>query len=107
MSTPSYPRLVVPRWGDEQAAVEMGWKGWLSAHVETEQGIYYEVYFSDPVRIRQDMEHAVNDGAPCFAEPALIIVPEVTVETAEASVLYLWKKGFFSYLKPDETFSAP
>ncbi len=107
MDTTTYPRVIVPKWSDEQSAMEMRWKGWLSAHVETEKGIYYEVYFSDPVRLQQDMEYAVKGGSPCFAEQGLIILPEVTVEAVEKAVVFLWKQGFFSHLRPDETFSAP
>jgi hypothetical protein len=53
------------------------------------------------MRLQQDMDEAVHNGRPCFAEPGLIIVPEVTVETIQDAVQFLWKQGFFASLKTD------
>ncbi len=103
METSPYPRVLVPNWADERVAFEMQLKGWLAARVETEKGKYYEVYFSDPLRLQQDMEEAIKNGAPCFTEPGLVILPEVTIETVEKAVRFLFKQGFFTYLRPDET----
>lgn len=86
----SRPRIIFPEGFDERTAFETPLKGWLNAQVELEDGRRYAVYFSDPVRLQQDLEEAVNDGRPCFAEPGLIIVPEVTVEIIQNAVLFLW-----------------
>lgn len=47
------------------------------------------------------MDEAVTSGRPCFAEPGLIVLPEVTVETIQNAVDFLWEQGFFAYLKAD------
>ena len=87
----------------------MSLKGWVGLHVETEPGVYYEIIFYDPVRLRQTMESAVEgEGTPCFAEYApLVLLPEVTVEAVENSVKYLWEQDYFSYWKPDEKLKPP
>lgn len=95
----SYPRLLLPADFDERAAFEITLKGWLSAEVETENGARFSVYFSDPERLRQDLEEAHAHGAPCLAEPGLVVLPEVTVEAAERAIQHLWQRGFFASLR--------
>jgi hypothetical protein len=102
MKTPSGPRVIFPAGFDERAAVEAPFKGWLSAQVALDDGCRYAVYFSDPMRLQQDVDDAVQNGRPCFAEPGLIIVPEVTVQTIQDAVQFLWKQGFFASLKADQ-----
>jgi hypothetical protein len=102
MKTRSGPRVIFPEGFDERAASETPLKGWLSAQVELEDGCRYAVYFSDPTRLQQDMDEAVKSGRPCFAEPGLIIVPEVTVQTVQDAVQFLWQQGFFASLKADQ-----
>ena len=60
------------------------------------------VYFSDPIRLQQDVDEAVQDERPCFAEPGLIVVPEVTVQAIQEAVQFLWKQGFFASLKAEQ-----
>src|SRR5712691_174243 len=100
MKTQSGPRVILPAGFDERAAVETPLKGWLSAQVELDDGCRYAVYFSDPMRLQQDMDDAAQHGRPCFAEPGLIIVPEVTVQTIQAAVQFLSKQGLFAPRKP-------
>ena len=102
MKTQSGPRVIFPAGFDERAAVEAPLKGWLSVQVELVDGCRYTVYFSDPMRLQQDVDDAVHNGRPCFAEPGLIIVPEVTVQTIQDAVQFLWKQGFFTLLKADQ-----
>jgi hypothetical protein len=106
MKTRNGPRVIFPVGFDERAAVEAPLKGWLSAQVELEDGCRYAVYFSDPIRLQQDVDDAVQNGRPCFAEPGLIIVPEVTVQSIEAAVQFLWKQGFFASLRADQSEGA-
>jgi len=103
MKTRGDPRVIFPAGFDERAAFETPLKGWLSTHVELEDGCRYAVYFSDPIRLQQDVEEALKRGRPCFAEPGLIIVPEVTVQTIRDAVQFLSKQGFFAYLKADQS----
>src|SRR5215470_20089168 len=107
MKTQNTPRVLWPAGFDERAFVETPLKGWLSATVELDDGCRYAVYFSDPMRLQQDLDEAVQHGKPCFAEPGLIIVPEVTVQTIQDAVQFLWKQGFFASLKTDQTTTAP
>jgi hypothetical protein len=103
MKTRSNPQLILPTGFDEQAAAEIPLKGWLSAQVEVDDGCRYAVYFSDPIRLQQDVDEAVHNGKPCFAEPGLIIVPEVTVPAIQEAVQFLWKQGFFAALKTEQS----
>ena len=102
MKTQNGPRVMFPAGFDERAAVETPLKGWLSAQVELDDGCRYAVYFSDPIRLQQDVDDAVHEGKPCFAEPGLIIVPEVTVQAIQEAVQFLWKQGFFASLKTEQ-----
>jgi hypothetical protein len=101
MKTLSCPQVIFPEGFDERAAFEAPLKGWLRARVESEDGCRYAVYFSDPIRLQQDLAEEVKLGRPCFAEPGLIILPEVTVEAIQDAVEFLWEQGFFAYLKAD------
>ena len=75
--------------------------GYLShAIVELEDGSRYPVEFIEPVRLSQEMEDYDRLNIPCFAEPGLIIIPEVTKERIERAVEYLHDHGFFARLKP-------
>ena len=102
MKTLSGPRIIFPEGFDERAAFETPLKGWLNAQIELEDGGRYAVYFSDPIRLQQDLDEAVRSERPCFAEPGLIIVPEVTVKAIRDAVQFLWKQGFFAYLKAEQ-----
>ena len=65
-----------------------------------EEGGRYRLYFSDPVRLRQSLEDDTADGRPYYAEPGLIILPEVTREAIQRAVAGLWRDGYFQHLKP-------
>jgi hypothetical protein len=102
MKTRSGPRVIFPEGFDERATFETPLKGWLKAQVELEDGCRYAVYFSDPIRLQQDVDEAVKSERPCFTEPGLIIVPEVTVQAIQDAVQFLWKQGFFASLKAEQ-----
>ncbi|MGH9840255.1 MAG: hypothetical protein ACREEM_15845 [Blastocatellia bacterium] len=99
MKTYDYPRILLPESFDERSAFEISMKGWLSAQVESEGGERYPVYFSDPVRLQQDLDDEMRRGGCCFAEPGLIVLPEVTVEAAQNAVRFLWREGFFKHIR--------
>jgi hypothetical protein len=73
-------------------------KGWTGAcYVEADDGKRYPLSFAIPLRIGQELE----DGAvPCYAEPGLLVVAEMTLEALEKAVSYAWITGFFKSLKP-------
>lgn len=101
MSDSSYPKVIYPESFDEQAEFEMPFRGYLSSVlVEAEDGCRYPVYFVDPTRLQQDLTESVKLGEPFFAEPGLIVLPEVTVAAIEDAVKILWEQGFFAHLKP-------
>src|SRR5947209_4848898 len=103
------PRILFPEECDERAIFEMPLKGWLSTEVELEDGSRYPVYFTDPIRLQQDLDERMGTGNPCFAEPGLIVVPEVTVEAIQDAVLFLWNRGYFGEVKalPSEDSERP
>jgi hypothetical protein len=103
MKTHRSLQILLPAGFDERATAEILLKGWLSVQVELEDGERYALYFSDPIRLQQDVDEATQEGKPCFAEPGLIIVPEVTVQAIQDAVQFLWKQGFFTALQPDRS----
>jgi hypothetical protein len=102
MKMRSGPRVIFPEGFDERAAFETPLKGWLKAQVELEDGCRYAVYFTDPLRLQQDVDEAVKHERPCFAEPGLITIPEATVQAIQDAVQFLWKQGFFAALKAEQ-----
>jgi hypothetical protein len=100
--TQDYPQLTLHKGFGERDTFEIRQKGWFNASVKTKDGIRYTISFFDPVRLRQEMEDNARNGEPCLAEPNLIIVPEVTVETIQNSIRFLWEKGFFQYFAPEQ-----
>ncbi|HZE68209.1 MAG TPA: hypothetical protein VE135_01635 [Pyrinomonadaceae bacterium] len=79
----------------------MSLRGYLShALIELEDGSRYPVDFIDPVRLAQEVKDHVRLNIPCYAEPGLIVLPEVTLEQIERAVRYLHQRGFFGHLKP-------
>ena len=58
MKTLSGPRVIFPEGFDERAAFETPLKGWLKAQVELQDGCRYAVYFSDSIRLQQDLDTA-------------------------------------------------
>ena len=55
----------------------------------------YEVFFYDPVRLKNDL----GEGA-FLAQPGLIILNTVNKKSIEEAVSQLWEKGYFNYFKP-------
>lgn len=102
MNSESYPVVVFPEGWNEQLEDEMNWRGWLDTYVVTQDGVRYALSFYDPVRLKQDLDSYVELGEPCLAEPALILLPELTVPAIQQAVQFLWKQNFFSRLQPCE-----
>jgi hypothetical protein len=101
METLSGPRVLSLEACDERTAFELPLKGWLSTQVELADGSRYALYFSDPIRLQQDLDEGLQSGTPCFAEPGLIVLPEVTLEAIQEATRFLWQQGFFTKLKPE------
>ncbi len=93
--------LLMPEDYDERSAFETPFRGYLEgASVRLTDGSRYAVVFYDPVRLGQDLEECVKLGRPFFAEPNLIVLPEITEKAMRAAVEELARQGFFQQLKP-------
>lgn len=90
-----FPRVIFPDDFGEKEFFEMTYKGYANVDVELENGCCYKVYFSDPVRLQQDLEEDSALGRPFIAQPGLVILKEVTVDLIESSVKFLFEEGFF------------
>lgn len=93
-------QLIFPPEFDERALYEMPLKGWLDVLVQLDDGSRYQVEFIDPVRLGQELNDYVQRNLPCYAEPGLIVVPEVTLERVRETVQHLHGQGFFKHFKP-------
>jgi hypothetical protein len=100
-TTTTFPEIVYPDGFDERRESEMAAKGYLgNVIVRTERDRQYQVNFIDPVRLAQDLSNEAESGRPYFAEPGLIVVPDVTINAIRKAVEGLVKEGFFEALKP-------
>jgi hypothetical protein len=94
------PELILPDNFSDRTACEMTWKGYYPVDVKLGDGSVIRLTFFDPGRLNQDICDQFKEGEFYFAEPNLIIIPEVKLETINAAILSLWEEGFFSRLKP-------
>jgi hypothetical protein len=68
--------------------------------VEVESdGSRYRLFFIDPVGLEQELKSNVDSGRLYFAEPNLIVLPEVTTAAITKAVAGLARDGFFQFLK--------
>src|SRR5271168_3509988 len=95
------PKLRFAREFSERDAIEAQDRGYLS-HVVVEfgGGRLYPVFFYDAVRLQQDLEVMANHGRPYIAEPGMIVVQNITIETMRRVVCHLEREGFFDSLNP-------
>ena len=74
-------RIEFPDGYDERSEFETPLKGYLrNVVVHLENGLRYKLFFIDPVRLRQDLEEEAKAGRGYYAEPGMVILPEVTAE---------------------------
>ena len=93
--------LLMPEDYDARSAFETPSRGYLSgASVRLADGFVLPVFFIDPVRLGQELTDETRMGRPFFAEPNLIVLPEVTEPAMRAAVEELARQGFFQQLKP-------
>lgn len=91
--------IAFPADYDAQSEFETPMRGYLSeVEVETD-GSRYQLFFVDPVRLTQELKSNVDSGRPYFAEPNLIVLPEVTTEAIRKAVTGLAADGFFQQLR--------
>lgn len=101
MSTQTTPfTICFPQWYDARCEYETPLKGYLSdVEVRLVDGSCYQVYFIDPVRLQQTLEEDAASGRPYYAEPGMIVLPEVTTQAIQQAVHGLLRDGFFRHLK--------
>jgi hypothetical protein len=93
--------ILFPQWYDSRCEQETPLKGYLpDVIVRLEDGSCYKLYFTDPVRLQQTLEDDTASGRAYYAEPGLIVLPEVTTEAIRQAVSGLLRDGYFRHLKP-------
>ena len=103
-SMTDYPILILPDDFLERDLYEMPLKGRLSCGiVERASGARYRLSFTDPVRLRQDLESDAQRGRPWFVEPNLIVLTEVTLENIKRCIHALEREGYFDKIQPERT----
>jgi hypothetical protein len=84
-----------PGW-DDRDDLEAPARGYRShAWVELDDGQRYPLTFYDVTRLSQTLDDDCAAGRRFFAEPGLIVLPEVTLANIEAAVRTLVAEGFF------------
>ncbi|MGO4213023.1 hypothetical protein AB4Y89_02675 [Terriglobus sp. 2YAB30_2] len=77
----SHPKLEFLVEFDDYTAWEVEQKGWFGACVlRFPDGSSLPVTFFDPVRLQQEIDFTFKQGATCFSEAGLIVIPTVTKE---------------------------
>jgi hypothetical protein len=100
MSDLSRPTLSFTCEFDERTAYEAEQKGWFECAVVTlPDGCQIALSFWDTTRLVQDLESSLSRGGSCFAEPALIIIPSITLQFMEKAVAELYETGYFDRLR--------
>jgi hypothetical protein len=100
MTNKTQPKLILPRDFDERAESEAYMKGYLSVSVQLEKGEIFNVYFIDPVRLKQDLDAEIEMGRPFIAQSGLIVVPEITIPEIKKILSEVASEGFFERFKP-------
>lgn len=92
--------ILFPEWYDARREYETPLKGYLSdVEVRLQDGSRYKLYFTDPVRLQQTLEEDTASGKPYYAEPGLVVLPEVTTQAIQQVVPALLHDGYFRTLK--------
>jgi hypothetical protein len=93
-------QVLFPPWYDERWEAEAPAKGFLPGVQVAVGGRRYSFYFIDPSRLQQTLEDDQAAGRPYYAEPGLVVVPEVSTEAIRQAVAGLVRDGFFHRLAP-------
>lgn len=89
------PKIIGLDW-DAATAYDIQNKGWYEqAKLQKDDGTLVPLSFWDPVRLRQELEEDFRSGRKYFAEPNLIILPQLTEDAIRATIDELMAKGFF------------
>jgi hypothetical protein len=97
MTSAKFARLIFEHGFGERDEIETPMRGYRShVWVELTDGSKHPVTFFDGVRLKQELDQEAASGRPFVAEPGLIVLTEVTLETMEHAARTLADEGFFS-----------
>jgi hypothetical protein len=92
--------IIFPEWYDDRAEFETPSKGYLhEVEVRGEDGSRYRLFFIDPVRLQQDLEEDCRSGRSFYAEPGMIVLPEVNTRAVQEAIAVLWREGYFKHMR--------
>jgi hypothetical protein len=108
MSTHVQPfTITFPEGYDAQAEFEAPFRGYLpDVIVQLEDGSRRRLSFIDPARLGQNLFSNAQNGRAYYAEPGLVILPEVSTEAIHKAVHGLWEDGYFTSSGPQEAEAA-
>jgi hypothetical protein len=94
-------KIIFPDGFNQRHQHEMTLRGCLSdALVELANGEQYDVDFIEPSRLAHDLAGYVAANIPCYAEPGLIVIQEITMDSIHEALHYLCDHDFFKSFKP-------
>jgi hypothetical protein len=95
------PRLIFEYGFDERTQEEARARGYLShVQVQLDNGNRYSIVFYDTVRLKQDLEEEVKLGLAFIAEPGMIVLEDINLESMQAAVDRLDQEKFFESFIP-------
>lgn len=93
--------LQFPNGWDERIEFEAEARGYYdNVVVKLDNGGSYKLCFYDPVRIAQDLGRSQEFGEVCIAEPGLVVVPTVNLQSIKDAVSQLHERGYFKSILP-------
>lgn len=75
-------------------------RGYLSHVLVDINDQFYPVVFYDPIRLKQDLEMSQTHGRAFVADPAMIVLPDITIDAMQDAVQRLCDEGFFRRFVP-------
>jgi hypothetical protein len=94
------PEVVLPEGWDFYKEQEADRRGYLEGvTVQFGSSIRIPVCFMIPLRLRQEIVADALNGRPFFAEPGLIVLPEIKRDVVSVAVHKLAGERFFNHLK--------
>jgi hypothetical protein len=95
--------IAFPEGYDAQAEFEAPFRGYLTdVIVQLDDGSRHRLSFLDQARLEQNLTANVQRGRAHYAEPGLVILPEVSTEAIYKAVHGLWDEGFFTRSDPED-----
>jgi hypothetical protein len=97
------PVVSFPDGFDELAEEEAIGRGLLdNVSVKLADGRQYLLAFLVPIRAMQEASASLNSDPICYAEPNLVMIPEISVGNILRAVERLSNTGYFELLTPSK-----